>query len=95
MDWRCNQLEVVMSEQLWWLSFADEDLPIGEQFLGACIVPGTSIIDACQCAHTSGVNPGGDVCGLPIPHHSQVEPKEIGVLMDRAACKAFDDRRRK
>jgi hypothetical protein len=71
--------------KLWWLSFADGARPAGEQFLGAAIVPGEDIIAAVQAAHAAGCNPGGEVCGLPIPQllASRLEANQIGRLMQR------------
>ncbi len=49
-----------------WLSFADGDLPKGQQFLGACIVQAETNIDAVTKAHLLGINPGGEVMMVEI-----------------------------
>lgn len=51
----------------WWLSFADGNLPEGEQFLGVAIVPGGGIMEAVLNAKFLGCNPGGEVMGIQIP----------------------------
>ncbi len=43
---------------MWWLSFVDGNLPEGEQFLGATVVPGSCIATASISAHAMGSNPG-------------------------------------
>ncbi|WP_280505786.1 hypothetical protein [Nocardia farcinica] len=58
---------------LWWLSFCDpekappreEQRPGGPSWLGACIVPGYSFIEAIDNAWALGCYPGGDVSALP------------------------------
>lgn len=52
---------------MWWLSFADPDLPRGERFLGVCIVPADNRDHAIEKAHLYGCNPGGEVLCIPIP----------------------------
>ncbi len=49
-----------------WLSFADFQLPAGNQFLGVVIVQATHLIDAIKVTHILGCNPGGEVRSLPI-----------------------------
>ena len=44
---------------LWWLSFADGDLPKGQQFLGVCLVWAPAFPLAVMAAHVLGINPGG------------------------------------
>lgn len=82
---------------LWWLSFADAELPKGSQFLGACIVPAGSIIEAVQIAHAMGVNPGGDVVGHPIPESDAwllaAQPTlrtYVGRILTRDECETLD-----
>ena len=50
----------------WWLSFCDPDRPKGERFLGVAIVPGITIVDACETAWDLGINPGGQVLGTEL-----------------------------
>lgn len=50
----------------WWLSFADPDLPEGEQFLGVAIVEQRWFISAVEKAHELGINPGGQIQGVPV-----------------------------
>lgn len=49
---------------LFWISFADSELPEGQQFLGCVVVRGaTDIVNACKVAHALGINPGGEALG--------------------------------
>ena len=50
----------------WWLSFADPKRPAGEQFLGVAIVQGLDVVTAALVAHRLGINPGGQVAGIPL-----------------------------
>lgn len=50
-------------KSLWWLSFADPDLPRGRQFLGVVVVRADDMKDAMQKAWRLGINPGGEVKG--------------------------------
>src|SRR3990167_2543853 len=52
---------------LWYLSFADPMLPRGTQFLGATVIEGWDIVSAASNAYLLGINPGGEVMGIPIP----------------------------
>lgn len=51
----------------WWLSFADPELPAGQQFLGVAIVQAPDFVMAARVAKTYGCNPGGEVRGWEIP----------------------------
>jgi hypothetical protein len=74
------------------LSFCDARKPTGKQFLGACIVPATDLIDAIKTSHLNGCNPGGEVLGHAIPTISapRVKAHQIGVLMNREQAESFD-----
>ena len=58
---------LTIPKQLWYLSFADPELPPGTRFLGATVVDGFDIIDAAANARLLGINPGGEVLGVPTP----------------------------
>lgn len=48
-----------------WLSFADDDRPEGQQFLGACIIPeAADFLEAMTLAWVFGLNPGGQVAAV-------------------------------
>jgi hypothetical protein len=51
----------------WWLSFADGNRPVGQQFLGAALVQADDFITATTVAHVKGCNPGGEVLAFPVP----------------------------
>lgn len=82
-----------MSDSFWWLSFCDPELPAGNRFLGACIVPGLDMVSAIQKAHSLGCNPGGEVSGMEIlsPFHKHLVPF-AGELMDREKCKFVESK---
>ena len=50
-----------------WCSFADPDLPAGQQFLGVAIVEAEDVVTAAMQAHLLGINPGGEVMGVLLP----------------------------
>lgn len=75
-----------------WLSFCSEELPHGEDFLGASIVRATSDLAAVMVAHREGCNPGGQVMMLEVP--ADVDPL-IGDewrsrLLTREECETLD-----
>jgi hypothetical protein len=63
-------------EPLWWLSFGEPDeekpwwkfwrKPKEGEFLGVAIVQAPDIHEAVQVAWRKKINPGGEVCGMPI-----------------------------
>lgn len=53
-----------------WLSFCDPARPAGEQFLGVAIIAAEDFENAVMRAHELGINPGGEVRGLPVPADS-------------------------
>lgn len=78
---------------LWWLSFADPDLPTGTQFLGALVIEAPGYMAALTMASMAGLNPGGEVQGMgPIPV-SAIAPKWRGRLLSRADVDALDAER--
>lgn len=70
---------------LHWLSFADTDLPKGQQFLGVAIVEASSFPEAVMISHMLGFNPGGQVAGTEIPDHA---PQPAEHWRDRLLTKA-------
>jgi hypothetical protein len=53
-------LEDPQPDEWFYVSFADPDLPIGQQFLGAIYVRGYTLEGAITRAHLLGINPGGE-----------------------------------
>ena len=53
--------------KIWWLSFCDDSLPQGSQFIGVCIVAGKDFLNAVKNTHLLKINPGGEVAGVEIP----------------------------
>ena len=68
----------------YWLSFADNGLPKGEQFLGVCMVEAHSPVDAVVVAHDLGVNPGGEVQIFALPADYAPPASHANRLLDRA-----------
>lgn len=75
----------------WWLSFCDTDKPEGEQFVGACIVEDApDMVRAVERAWELGLNPGGQVAGMPLSdwpkdqaHRLVEDPEKAEALADR------------
>lgn len=60
-------------KQLYWLSFASD-----KGNLGICIISGSSLKDAIKQSSLNGLNPGGEVLGIPIPPDDEKNiPKSI------------------
>lgn len=94
---QADQKKIGPPEQIerpwWWLSFADGKRPGGSQFLGVAIVgPAQDIMRAALIAHRLGVNPGGEVQGLPVPAAmlSAIPAEWRGRLMTRREAMALD-----
>jgi hypothetical protein len=51
----------------WYLSFAEPKPPFGRGFLGGAVVEGRGVVSAVLRAHELGINPGGEVRGIPVP----------------------------
>jgi hypothetical protein len=86
-----------VGEPWWWLSFADGDLPKGQQFLGACIVRGTEPImghprptDPVPEAWRQGCNPGGEVAMHRVPDDREPPAEWCNRLLTREECAALD-----
>jgi len=62
----------------YWLSFADEKLPPGDQFLGAAIVYAHGIITPTGRAWELGINPGGECQCIGL--HTIVAPRSLPIV---------------
>lgn len=79
-----------MSETYWWLSFADGDLPEGQQFLGVVIASGPTFEEVVTKTHQMGINPGGEIQAVEIPA-GHVPPNEFhDRLLSRAELEEAD-----
>lgn len=74
-----------------WLSFCDDRLPKGSQFLGACIIEEANFQDAVKKAHALGINPGGEVMGVAFDG-IQVPPEYIEKLLDKQQIEKLDEK---
>jgi hypothetical protein len=77
---------------LWWLAYADQTRPIGEQFQGAAIVEGQSLDHAKKNARALGITLRGQVQGIVIPKeaHSLIPPIWRNRALTREECSELD-----
>ncbi len=77
----------------WWLSFCDQELPRGEQFLGALLIEANGMEDAMLRSHALGLNPGGEILGFQVPeeYEYRIDKSVTYRLLSRAECDAFED----
>lgn len=73
--------------QLWWLSYAGD-----EGFRGAVIVAGSEFTEAVMRVNLLGINPGGEIQGMPVPEQAidLIPDKWKNRLLSRAECEEFD-----
>lgn len=69
-----------------WLSFTDDELPEGEQFLGVVVCPGTleHIETTIAFLWKMGLNPGGQVMVIEMPAEHMPPAKYLWRLLDKA-----------
>jgi hypothetical protein len=79
-----------MSDQFYWMSFADPDRPEGTQFLGCLILQATDPMDLITKSHRMGLNPGGEVQFLEIPPEGIPAEKWHNRLLSRDDVAAID-----
>lgn len=74
-----------------WMSFVDTETSEGGKFLGVCVVPAASAIEAIAVSHAMGCNPGGEVLMVP-PFGSDLLPEGewVGRLLTRAEAEHLD-----
>ena len=85
-----DDLSLNQRPRWFWLSFADAELPKGEQFLGACLVKAVIFPAAIEKAHRLGINPGGEVQGMELDDDAEPLPGWDHRLLTRAECEQFD-----
>lgn len=51
----------------WYLSFVDDSRPKGDQFVGGIFVKAYGFGTAVRKTHKLGINPGGEIQGVPAP----------------------------
>ena len=56
----------------YWLSFVDNDRPVGQRFLGATIMEASSGEAAIEKAWLLGINPGGEVAFAPFDEGAEL-----------------------
>ena len=72
-------------QQMWWLSFADDD-----GFRGAVIVHAEDFLTALMECNLRGINPHGECKGRPVPAGAEIAEKWKYRILSRADCAAFD-----
>jgi hypothetical protein len=87
------------NDPLWWLSFGEPDeekrwwkfwrKPKEGEFLGVVIVQAPDIHEAVQVAWRKKINPGGEVCGLPILN---ADINDLNRLIDAPEAQEIADR---
>jgi hypothetical protein len=75
----------------WWLSFADGDLPKGQQFLGVAIVEAMGFFTATMVARAHGINPGGECQGFQFPPGRVPPDRYQNRLLTRPEAEALDN----
>lgn len=76
---------------MFWLSFADSDLPEGSQFLGAAIVRASDCEEAIRECWRLKINPGGEVAFMEIEldKYKDVPIEAINKLLSKADLKKY------
>lgn len=78
--------------ETWWLSFCDNDKPIGFKFLGVIIIDGCDFTDALCRANYLRINPGGEVEGANITNiHINIKQKDKNRLLTKKEASAYDE----
>ncbi len=62
---------------------------VKETFVGGCIVRAEEMLDAVSVAHELGINPGGEVMGMPIPEGFLPGPEFRERLLSKSDIKSF------
>ncbi len=78
-------LEVELKEPLkiCYMSFVDEERPVGQRFVGAIFTIAHGITDAIQKTHRLGINPGGQVLFTEAPKDFVLDQKYLDRLLTR------------
>ncbi len=71
-----------------YLSFAGDRDGV-DTFFGACIVEAPEMTLATMASHALGINPGGEVMGMPIPEGFLPGPEYRERLLTKKEIKAF------
>jgi hypothetical protein len=80
------ELEFRQPERWYYLSFADETRPKGEQFLGAAVVKANGVLTATRKCHVLGINPGGQVLCVPLPEGQKPYPWDADRLLSKSTA---------
>ena len=77
-----------------WLSFCDPAVPVGQRFLGACLVEADSFPEAVENAHKFKCNPGGEVVGCEVSseYEHNIHKVTINKLLTRKEVEETDNR---
>jgi hypothetical protein len=78
-------------KSFWYLSFCDEDRPVGTQFVGGAVVEAEDVEDAVRVAWREGCNPGVGMLAIQIPEDSLPMPDGyLNRLMTEAELEGLD-----
>jgi hypothetical protein len=82
--------EVGKPERWFWLSFVDDEKPVGSKFIGACMVKARGMATAIREAHRQGCNPGGEVSVTEVPEDRYPKPPWVNRLLTKAEALSDD-----
>lgn len=76
---------------MYYMSFADGELPKGSQFLGACFVESDSPVEAHFLACAYSLNPGGEILYIRVPVDMEYKFKPyLNRLLSRQELEEID-----
>lgn len=73
-----------------WMSFADPDMPKGQQFLGVVVTKGTDFIEAHTRVSAAGLNPGGECQGAPLESVIEWPEEYLDRLLTALECQKLE-----
>lgn len=73
-----------------WLSFADQELPEGSQFLGVAIVRAAGFVTAVGRTVILGINPGGECKGVAIRASAPIPESYLNRLLNIREVEELD-----
>lgn len=79
-----------VEERLFYMSFADPDLPAGTQFLGALILRAPSLEAAVTLSHLLRLNPGGEIAIIEAPPEVDFPDRYQERLMSKKEIEEMD-----
>jgi hypothetical protein len=72
-----------MGKEIWYLSFVDEDRPVGKRWMGGCYVLASNMQEAVSEAWRCGCNPGGQVGAFQLNLDRTCRPEYMNRLLNK------------